>query len=53
MRYKYFEDLEVLAEAEYNNQKMTVEQIFMKEKMNGKTLFNGIEQRYGKYTIRL
>ena len=52
LRYEYFKELGFLAEAEYNNQKMTIAQVLMKAKINGKTLFNGVEQGRGKYSAR-
>ena len=46
-KYEQMEDLQVLAEAEFDGQEMIVAQIVIKAQINGVFIFNGIEQGLG------
>ena len=46
-KYEWLDDLQVLADASFDGQEMTVSQILTKAKKNGVLLFKGVEQGSG------
>lgn len=48
LKYECLEDVGVLDEVEFNNEKSTLSEVIMSVKKEGASLFHGIEQGYGK-----